>query len=437
MNDNPDKPIKAKKKRSFFEDDFFVKKPRVKLLLQDSAKKVSSDSVKPEVRPTIDSGELKSHTQVSNSRENSTSTDILSSEDHSHAYLSANESFTESANAKAESPLVQTHHNSQLGQAPNATHVAIEDGNLVGKDDFIVQQAKKLHTEISLSSDTLKNDEFSATPELTQVHSKPTSPEPAPAGSTQEDEDDIVDLDLQEFFSGLAKKLVLVDEHSRLYRVEVSSRLGLHVTYERQITGDTTFGELAEQLLRQTLRDYNLANYWKQGAFVWIEGRLELKPIFKPSTLRIPEPRGNAMTKISCLHIPTEQLSCFEKLHPEFTKDTLEEEDDLPPEEKLEVYALLDVETSVTQKQAPEKEEVNKSEFFVIGLKGKDNKRIEAEVGPTTKIRSLLTYYMQVKGIEETPGQKGRIVFEDEELELDAVVADTELEEDFEVQVYI
>ncbi|KAF8004139.1 hypothetical protein HF325_001587 [Metschnikowia pulcherrima] len=242
----------------------------------------------------------------------------------------------------------------------------------------------------------LKNDEFSATPELTQVHSKPTSPEPAPAGSTQEDEDDIVDLDLQEFFSGLAKKLVLVDEHSRLYRVEVSSRMGLHVTYERQITGDTTFGELAEQLLRQTLRDYNLANYWKQ-----------------------------------------EQLSCFEKLHPEFTKDTLEEEDDLPPEEKLEVYALLDVETSVTQKPAPEKEEVNKSEFFVIGLKGKDNKRIEAEVGPTTKIRSLLTYYMQVKGIEETPGQKGRIVFEDEELELDAVVADTELEEDFEVQVYI
>ncbi|KAM9903573.1 hypothetical protein OXX79_003273 [Metschnikowia pulcherrima] len=435
MNDNPDKPIKAKKKRSFFEDDFFVKKPRVKSLSQDSAKKVSSDSVKPEVRPTIDSGESKSHTQVSNSRENSTSTDVLSSEDHSHAYLSANESFTESA--KAESPLVQTHHNSQSGQAPDATHVAIEDGNSVVKDDFIVQQAKTSRTEISLSSDTLKNDEFSATPESTQVHSKPTSPEPAPTGSTQEDEDDIVDLDLQEFFSGLAKKSVSVDEHSRLYRVEVSSRSGLHVTYERQITGDTTFGELAEQLSRQTLRDYNLANYWKQGAFVWIEGRSELKPIFKPSTLRIPEPRGNAMTKISCLHIPTEQLSCFEKLHPEFTKDTLEEEDDLPPEEKLEVYALSDVETSVTQKQAPEKEEVNKSEFFVIGLKGKDNKRIEAEVGPTTKIRSLLTYYMQVKGIEETPGQKGRIVFEDEELELDAVVADTELEEDFEVQVYI
>ncbi|KAM9928443.1 hypothetical protein OXX80_010016 [Metschnikowia pulcherrima] len=435
MNDNPDKPIKAKKKRSFFEDDFFVKKPRVKSLSQDPAKKVSSDSVKPEVRPTIDSGESKSHTQVNNSRENSTSTDILSSEDYSHAYLSANESFTESA--KAESPLVQTHHNSPSGQAPNAAHVAIEDGNQVVKDDSIVQQAKSSHTEISLSSDTLKNDEFSATPESTQVHSKPTSPEPAPTGSTQEDEDDIVDLDLQEFFSGLAKKSVSVDEHSRLYRVEVSSRSGLHVTYERQITGDTTFGELAEQLSRQTLRDYNLANYWKQGAFVWIEGRSELKPIFKPSTLRIPEPRGNAMTKISCLHIPTEQLSCFEKLHPEFTKDTLEEEDDLPPEEKLEVYALSDVETSVTQKQTPEKEEVNKSEFFVIGLKGKDNKRIEAEVGPTTKIRSLLTYYMQVKGIEETPGQKGRIVFEDEELELDAVVADTELEEDFEVQVYI
>ncbi|KAM9909799.1 hypothetical protein OXX69_005091 [Metschnikowia pulcherrima] len=435
MNDNPDKPIKAKKKRSFFEDDFFVKKPRVKSLSQDSAKKVSSDSVKPEVRPSIDSGESKSHTQVSSSRENSTSTDVLSSEDHSHAYLSANESFTESA--KAESPLVQTHHGSQSGQAPDAAHVAIEDENQEVKDDTIVQQAKTSHAEISLSSDTLKNDEFSATPESTQVHSKPTSPEPAPTGSTQEDEDDIVDLDLQEFFSGLAKKSVSVDEHSRLYRVEVSSRMGLHVTYERQITGDTTFGELAEQLSRQTLRDYNLANYWKQGAFVWIEGRSELKPIFKPSTLRIPEPRGNAMTKISCLHIPTEQLSCFEKLHPEFTKDTLEEEDDLPPEEKLEVYALSDVETSVTQKQTPEKEEVNKSEFFVIGLKGKDNKRIEAEVGPTTKIRSLLTYYMQVKGIEETPGQKGRIVFEDEELELDAVVADTELEEDFEVQVYI
>ncbi|KAM9911323.1 hypothetical protein OXX80_014329, partial [Metschnikowia pulcherrima] len=80
------------------------------------------------------------------------------------------------------------------------------DGNQVVKDDSIVQQAKSSHTEISLSSDTLKNDEFSATPESTQVHSKPTSPEPAPTGSTQEDEDDIVDLDLQEFFQRLGEK---------------------------------------------------------------------------------------------------------------------------------------------------------------------------------------------------------------------------------------
>lgn len=83
-------------------------------------------------------------------------------------------------------------------------------------------------------------------------------------------------------------------------------------------------------------------------------------------------------------------------------------------------------------------EEDNES-YFVIGLKGKDNKRIEVQVSPATQIRKLLLYFLKTKGIKESEVNMKtvKLIFDDEELNLDDVVGDTELEEDFEVQVVI
>lgn len=76
---------------------------------------------------------------------------------------------------------------------------------------------------------------------------------------------------------------------------------------------------------------------------------------------------------------------------------------------------------------------------FSIGLKGKDNKRISCKVTPQTKIERLLKFYLKKKGIDESsinlPSVK--MIFDDEELDLNDIVANTELEDDFEIQIII
>lgn len=233
-----------------------------------------------------------------------------------------------------------------------------------------------------------------------------------------EDEDD---TDLADFFRRISQQNQNLAELDRLYNVKVSSRLGRAYEGQKQITGETTFAQLLELLSRETLRRFRVKDYWAHGVLVWVEGRSELKPFFKPSTLRIP--RQDEVTAITCLYVPKEHLLNLESLYPEFQRT--EEKADAAD---TTVYEILDAEILTATK--PDE----KSGFFIIGLKGKDNKRIEVEVSPATKIRSLLDFYLKEKGLSETANC--RLVFDEEELDLNTVVGDTELEDEFEVQVY-
>ncbi|KAF3990260.1 hypothetical protein FT663_01038 [Candidozyma haemuli var. vulneris] len=220
------------------------------------------------------------------------------------------------------------------------------------------------------------------------------------------------------------------DESDRLYDLSVSSRLGPPEDYSITCRGNQTFMEILDNIRLQASQNFYPFNL-RGGCLVWIEGRSELKPFFRPSTLRIPRPEDSQKnTVIQCLYIPQSCRHNFEKIFEEFWKTTDEQENDSGEED----LAIVNV-----QEDKPQNEESQgaKNEYFVIGLKGKDNKRIEAEVGPQTKIRALLQHYLKSKDIDETSVKKARLVFDDEDLDLDGVVADTELEEDFELQVYI
>ncbi|PVH14525.1 uncharacterized protein CXQ87_002666 [Candidozyma duobushaemuli] len=215
-------------------------------------------------------------------------------------------------------------------------------------------------------------------------------------------------------------------ESDRCYDISITSKLGPEEKHMITSKGNKTFMEILDDIRIQATHNF-VPFRLKGGCLIWIKGKSELKPFFRPSTLRIPpstDPTAN--TPIDCLYIPEVCRQNFEEIYPEFNEFTNVND----PEEDL---AIVDVKDEKAEEEKVEK----KDEYFIIGLKGKDNKRIEAEVGPQTKIKALLEHYLKSKEIDASSVSKARLVFDDEDLDLEGVVGDTELEEDFEVQVYI
>lgn len=241
------------------------------------------------------------------------------------------------------------------------------------------------------------------------------------------------DSDLKDFFSHINSKEHEDDEVNRRYRVKVISKIRpFHIT-EREIRGNYTFSKLMDTLLINRLRSDDAM---KSAGLVWVEGRTVLKPYFKPSTLRIAPPADGSITKITCLYIPTENMAVFQTIYPEFRAST-----DSTLKADVLVVEIVDVsedDYSVDNSDSGKNSDESKSaSFFVIGLKGKDNKRIEVEVSSQTTIRKLLEYYLNKKEVDATAVKNPRLVFDSEVLSLDDAVGDTELEEGFEVEVYL
>lgn len=72
--------------------------------------------------------------------------------------------------------------------------------------------------------------------------------------------------------------------------------------------------------------------------------------------------------------------------------------------------------------------------YFRISMRDKDNVTIEVRVNNSTKIEKLAEYYRKHKKLDESATIK--LVFDDEELSMEDTVEDTELEEDFTIDVH-
>lgn len=246
-----------------------------------------------------------------------------------------------------------------------------------------------------------------------------------------DDDIDDFDVDLNTFFKGIKKSQAGTTksgagESTRIYIIKIISKYGMSLESEIAVSGDTTFGSILDDL---DTGDKQFPLLGANGVLLWVEGKSELKRFFKPSTLRIPEPANGASTSMTVLYVPPEHAKGLESIYAEFQK--------IGGADEQSVIELLDTSGTEETRDRVENTSVIKPNYFVIGIKGKDNKRIECEVGPETKIRSLLDYYMKVKGISNSELQHPKLVFDDEELDLEGFVRDTELEDEFEVQVYI
>jgi hypothetical protein len=73
--------------------------------------------------------------------------------------------------------------------------------------------------------------------------------------------------------------------------------------------------------------------------------------------------------------------------------------------------------------------------FFTVYMKGKDNDAIGVQVNAETEIKKLAAYYKKKKNLANNATI--RLEFDDEDLPVDGVVGDTELEEDYSIDVYV
>ncbi|KAL7664079.1 hypothetical protein ABC855_g2911 [[Candida] zeylanoides] len=197
----------------------------------------------------------------------------------------------------------------------------------------------------------------------------------------------------------------------------------------------------------------------EQVALIWVEGKTEIKPFFKPSTLRI-ERVAQSTTILTMLVIPKENDRNFVNQYPEFADDYASSsyilQADVDPETSDinisddDEQSHLGMQSGASSDMALGKrlggasvsyDKINgdpeDAAYFVIGLKGNDNKRIEVMVCPTTRMRNVLEYYVRRKKVTPKKAKKARLVFDDEIMVLDQCVGDTELEEEFEVQVVL
>ncbi|CUM63142.1 uncharacterized protein PRCAT00000709001 [Priceomyces carsonii] len=259
-----------------------------------------------------------------------------------------------------------------------------------------------------------------------------------------------------------AYKFIDENERQRKYVIRVVSKMPRPPEYRNVVKADfgtkgtKSFTRIIDAILEyfgslfEKFPDYKTAYDKDNIALIWVEGKREIKPFFKPSTLRIvppPQPleapsEQIPSTPLTCLLIPKHNASNFLKLYPEFGEQTktfdVEVVDiDSYSDSGESLVEYSDPEEFMRKQKGEKKDEEPAGEYFLIGLKGKDNKRIEVQVSQSTRIQKLLDYYIKVKGIKDANFRSAKVVFDDEDLDLDSTVGETELEEDFEVQIFI
>lgn len=249
------------------------------------------------------------------------------------------------------------------------------------------------------------------------------------------------------------------NERRRSYVVRVISKVDPEnaVSVDIGTKGLKKFDKIHEAAIRELrkkpespLKQHNVHS----TSLAWIEGRQEIKPFFKPSTLRIKPPAEFTgqnpakipLTHITCLLYPKshsfldypefESNSSWKKLSQLSSELSIMEDlsvlsgNSLSDDDEPRGDSLAD-----TSKDPSEDPQPMEADYFEIGLKGKDNKRISVQVCATTKLKDLLAHYLKTKDIEAST--KAKLLFDDEELDLEGVVGDTELEDEYEVQVVV
>lgn len=179
----------------------------------------------------------------------------------------------------------------------------------------------------------------------------------------------------------------------------------------------------------------NLVHLFDEKNVVLYWNKMQLMSFMKLDSLLIPETE-EVETEVEMVLYSKNQLEEIRRNERLELQERLERK---RKDEELELMLKQRAEEKLKEEQEeieysqPEAQDIN--DYFKIGLKGEDNYKIIIEVSPETKLEDIVKYYLKTKKLPEST--KVKLVFDDEELEITGTIADTELEEDFTVDVYI
>lgn len=243
-------------------------------------------------------------------------------------------------------------------------------------------------------------------------------------------------------------------EKDRPYVLNVIPKLKTERPASFSTKGTKEFSEIIKVILLYYRNSGELPRGLKSEdvALFWIQGRREIKPFFKPKSLRIVPPtsseltyiKGEGFTAIDCLLIPRrnadQALEMYDELktkYERFIKDLVQVEE--IQDQEIVTPEIEDSEEEIDQlREAIEIDDEDEDDgYFKIALKGKDNKQIFVKVNPETKLSKVFEYFCQKNNLTNIDMTKVKMIFDDEMLDMEDKVGDTELESDFEVQIYV
>ncbi|CAH2352399.1 hypothetical protein CLIB1423_06S05578 [[Candida] railenensis] len=364
---------------------------------------------------------------------------------------------------------VEVNHDGQLGADVGANAGAGAGALIVGEGSpsvghDLVDSVDEA-VEYSSAIDVPNAVENTQTEELSPINldrkylESTAEPEPVPSSITPSPSSDSYQFSesnesKRSYLLHLKVKLPILDNNKELAEFQIATK------------GNVKFSQLIQEDILSRIQGHyqNSIISPPDIALIWVEGKTEVKPFFKPSTLRIEPVQvddGFFTTRLTILVIPKENVKNFTDIYSEFGNSAstryLYDDDE---SKKSKAFPTSDIELSDAEDDERLNIDLSKPtgsriggenttiidkidstsddhQYFIIGLKGRDNKRIEVKVSSTTPISKIAEYYILKKGITNYDINTIKLIFDDEVLHLNHTVGDTELEEDFEIQIVI
>lgn len=313
-----------------------------------------------------------------------------------------------------------------------------------------------------------------------QVKLTPAKPEPSSALTDTDESEDDAYMGFLDSIKDIKEKIKEAtpngyefndeNEKNRPYLLQVIPKIEGAKTNHFKTKGTKLFGMIIKAVVdyykKMNQISFNLSS--EDFVFFWITGKSEISHILKPSSLRIPPPDKKDLTYVDkvgytllkVLLVPKSLAKDAFTLYEELKRPTYDFVEDEPIEkadsmDEIEVYDEFDmiqgdkpIEPSKKIPSGPEFIDLDNEQvldpskregYFVISLKGKDGRKFPVRVHSNTEIKSLVSYYLKQQHIDEATFDfsKARVNFDDEDLDLQGTVGDTDIETDEQIHIFI
>lgn len=244
----------------------------------------------------------------------------------------------------------------------------------------------------------------------------------------------------------------------RAYKLTVTSHIPGSQDYALTISmkGNKTFSSVISKTLKYLLGlevvEESLRFLYDPVNVTLMRDTMELLEFMKPESLDVRRGPDGSFELALGLYTKTQARGVVEFMEREkrdklkqlerdeeldrITKSLLPT-DDFDPHARDKEFEEIDREIAIEDQRHRTEDNLVEEEkdYFKIVLMGANKSRVDVKVRPVTKISKLAQYFIEKSGLPAET--RLRLVFDDEDLDFCSTVGDTELEEDFTVDVYV